>query len=160
MVSLPQTAEYALRAVLHIAASPGSAAVRVPELAETLRIPRNYLSKTMHQLTRAGVLASSRGPHGGFRLAVPPGELTLTRIVSVFRAPSDDRCLLGRGRCGENPHCAIHARWKPIATQLNGFYSRTTIADLLAGGPDAARDGGLPNPADSLRPTFSEDSTP
>ncbi|MEK6688644.1 MAG: Rrf2 family transcriptional regulator, partial [Gemmatimonadota bacterium] len=60
MVGLPQTAEYALRAVLHIASKPDL--VRVATLAEELDIPRNYLSKTLHQLARAGILQSTRGP--------------------------------------------------------------------------------------------------
>ena len=54
---LSQTSEYALRAVLHIAAR--SRPVSVGEIAEAVGVPQNYLSKTLHQLARAGVLASA-----------------------------------------------------------------------------------------------------
>ena len=60
---LSQTSEYALRAVLYIAECDGP--VSVGEIAEAVGVPQNYLSKTLHQLARAGVLRSARGPAGG-----------------------------------------------------------------------------------------------
>ena len=66
---LSQTAEYALRAVLTIAEEPGGQPVGAYRLADALGIPQNYLSKTLHQLARAGILDSTRGKLGGFRLA-------------------------------------------------------------------------------------------
>lgn len=138
---LPQTAEYALRAVIHIAACeramPG-ALVRVPDIAGAVDVPRNYLSKTLHQLARAGVLASSRGPTGGFRLAVPPEALTFARVVGPFAEQLQARrCLLGRGPCGENPDCPVHARWKPVVGGITRYFETTTIADALDGRVDA-----------------------
>ena len=79
---LSQTAEYALRAVLHIAAVGTERPVAVGEIAQALDVPRNYLSKTLHQLVRAGILTSTRGPTGGFQLAMPAESLTLQRIAS------------------------------------------------------------------------------
>jgi Rrf2 family iron-sulfur cluster assembly transcriptional regulator len=129
LMLLPQTAEYALRAVLHIAAHDRP--VRVAEIASELDVPQNYLSKTLHQLARAGVLTSSRGPAGGFRLGMAADQLTLQRVVSLFATAGGRRCLLGSGVCGEVPACAVHARWSPVATQMRGFFEATTVADLL-----------------------------
>ena len=130
---LPQTAEYALRAVLHIAAYDRP--VRVAEIATALDVPQNYLSKTLHQLARAGILASTRGPAGGFRLARPAERLTLQRVVSTFATAGGRRCLLGHGTCGEIPTCAVHTRWAPVAAQMRDFYEATTVADLLPAVP-------------------------
>lgn len=125
-----QTSEYALRAVLYIAAH--ERAVQVGEIASAVGIPRNYLSKTLHRLARAGVLASTRGPSGGFRLAVAPEQLTLDGIIAPFADGREDRCLLGRGTCGEVVDCPVHARWHPVASQLRQFFATTTVAALLA----------------------------
>ena len=132
---LPQTAEYAVRAVLHIAAHQHRGAVRVSDTAATLRVPQNYLSKTLHHLARAGVLASTRGPSGGFRLAVPANRISLDRIISTFAASTERRCLLGSGVCGETPSCPVHTQWAPIAAQMRDFFGATTIADLLSAPP-------------------------
>jgi Rrf2 family protein len=140
---LPQTAEYALRATIYIAghaAERRGAAVRVGEIAAALGLPQNYLSKTLHQLARAGVLASTRGPTGGFRLGAPPERITLGHVVTVFAETHPRRCLLGTGPCGQNPECPVHARWKPVAAPVSEFFDRTTIADLVTDrvGPDLA----------------------
>jgi Rrf2 family protein len=127
---LSQTAEYALRAVLYIAAQPRNRYVRVPELAVRTAVPRNYLSKTLYQLTRAGVLESARGPAGGFRLAGAPRALTLDQIIAPFTGPNTRRCLLHDRPCGDETACAAHARWAPVANEMHAFFGTTTVADL------------------------------
>lgn len=127
---LSQTTEYALRAVLHIASQPDGTPVRANALASAIGVPQNYLSKTLHQLARAGILTSTRGPTGGFQLAVPAPSLTLQRIASTFEPTPPRRCLLGQGICGQNPSCRAHATWAPIATALQTFFGTTTVADL------------------------------
>lgn len=128
---LPQTAEYALRAVLHIAAHRDGRPLRVNEIATAIAVPRNYLAKTLHRLAQEGVLFSSRGPSGGFRLAVEPHDLTLARIVAPFAARAGNQCLLGGGPCHDTATCRIHARWKPVARQMDAFFGTTTVAEIL-----------------------------
>lgn len=131
---LSQTGEYALRAVLYLAAHGTDRAVQVAEMARALDLPQNYLSKTLHQLARAGVLASTRGKSGGFRLAVAPDRLALARIVAPFGDIEDRRrCLLGRATCSDRTACAAHTRWKEVAEKLSTFFRETTVADLQQG---------------------------
>lgn len=133
MMKLPQTAEYALRAVLHIASK--DELVRVAPMAAELDMPRNYLSKTLHQLARAGVLESTRGPRGGFQLAVPAENLTLAMILEPFGVLEGGGCLLGRAECLDSAPCAAHWRWKAISGSLQEFFGQTTVKDLQRGGP-------------------------
>ena len=137
---LSQTAEYALRVVLYVAAHDAEGPVKLDEVATDLRAPRNSLSKTMHLLARAGVLASARGPHGGFNLARPADRLTLAAVVAPFETVGRGRvCLLGRARCSDDSPCAAHTRWKGVSEQVSAFFHETTVADLLRG--DAAARG-------------------
>ena len=115
---LSQTAEYALRTVLYLAAGEQDTLFRVSEIAEELDVPRNYLSKTLHLLARAGVLTSSRGKHGGFRLTKPPSKLTLAEVVAPFDGPTGARiCLLGRTACSDSDPCPAHGTWKAVSTR-------------------------------------------
>ena len=132
MLKLPQTAEYALRAVYHIAESDGDGPVRVADVAHALGVPRNYLSKTLHQLARAQVLHSTRGPRGGFRLAAPPEQITLADVVGPFLPAEGRACVLGRARCSDATPCAAHHRWKLVAERMRTFFGETTVADLVA----------------------------
>jgi Rrf2 family protein len=129
-VLLSQAAEYALRAVLRIA-SRHPDAMTVSEIAEAVDAPRNYLGKTLGQLARHGVLASARGPGGGYRLMIEPPELTLDRVVNAFAPTTPRPCLLRRVPCDESARCAAHERWKPAANAVDEFFRRTTVADLL-----------------------------
>jgi Rrf2 family protein len=100
-------------------------------LAGLLDIPQNYLSKTLHQLARAGVLESNRGKLGGFRLARSPDRITLLEVVSPFDDLTGRRvCLLGRPVCNDHTACAAHARWKAVADRTATFFRETTVADL------------------------------
>ncbi len=130
MLSL--TSEYALRAVLYLAAHADGNPVKLERIAEDIGVPRNYLSKTLHQLARVGVLRSDRGPTGGFRLARPPESMTLAEIVAPFDpARLARRCILGHGQCSDETPCAAHERWKPIAEPMRAFFRSTTVHDLL-----------------------------
>jgi len=128
---LSQTAEYALRATVWLA-EHADGPVRVGDMAHALKVPQNYLSKTMHQLARAGVLTSVRGKHGGFQLARPPGAIRLLEVVEPFEAITNRRtCVLGRSVCSDAAPCRAHERWKEVTRATTAFFSGTTLADLL-----------------------------
>ncbi|HET7042209.1 MAG TPA: Rrf2 family transcriptional regulator [Gemmatimonadales bacterium] len=135
---LSQTAEYALRAVVLLAERTPGATARVGELADALDIPQNYLSKTLHTLTRAGVLVSARGKGGGFALARPAERIHLIEIVDPFdRFDTRPVCLMGQGECSEAHACAAHHTWKEVSRKVQGFFRQTTLADLA--GPTSQR---------------------
>lgn len=132
---LSQTAEYALRAVLALAEAGSDQPVGAAHLAATLGIPQNYLSKTLHQLARAGVLDSTRGKAGGFRLARPAARISLLEVVSPFDDVTGRRtCLMGQPVCSDHNSCAAHERWKDVAERTAEFFRDTTIADLTGEG--------------------------
>lgn len=132
---LSQTAIYALQATMYLAETGEGRPVRVDDIAEALDVPKNYLSKILSVLTRAGVLHSARGPSGGFRLAHVASELSLAEVI----APFDDitgspTCFLGGGRCSDATPCAAHARWKGVSAAVRDFLDRTTLDDLTRDG--------------------------
>lgn len=125
------TTQYALRAVVHVAEYGVTAPVRVDAIAKALKVPRNYLSKTLHALARAGILRSGRGPRGGFQLARPAADLTLADVAAPFGDLSVRECLLGRAACGAKNPCSAHSRWEEASRALQSFFRETTVADLL-----------------------------
>jgi Rrf2 family protein len=127
------TTQYALRAVLFVAEHGSDEPVRVDAIAAALNVPRNYLSKTLHTLARAGVLRSGRGPRGGFQLASRPDEISLARVAAPFDDIGSRTCLLGRASCGWKNPCSVHPHWEEVSNGLQSFFRDTTIADLLGG---------------------------
>lgn len=131
---LSKTSRYALQATALLADRwSEERAIPVNELADVLGVPRNYLSKILHQLARAGVLSSERGPRGGFRLVAAPAEIRLIDVVgTVEPGISERRCLLGRESCSDEDPCAAHERWRDASGEVARFLEETTLAELAA----------------------------
>lgn len=131
-MTLSKTSRYALRAATDLAEQwDRDAAALVREIADRTGIPRNYLSKILHQLARDGVVVSERGRTGGFRLARDPAETTLAAIIEpVDPTAMHQHCLLGRPACTDADPCAAHPRWKALSEDLRRFLNETTLAEL------------------------------
>lgn len=134
---LSNTGAYALRATLYLAARGGQGPVRVDEVAAALGVPRNYLSKILHVLVKRGMLRSSRGPRGGFQLALPAESVTLLQVLEPFEdLAARRRCVLGGSECSDEDPCALHELWKGVATDLAAFFRETVVSDVLEDGSE------------------------
>lgn len=130
---LSQTSSYAVRAMVHLADIGDGTPTKVDDIAGELDVPRNYLSKILHALARAGFLSSMRGPGGGFTISQPPSSIRLLDIIRhVEGRDGEHACLMGNRRCQEDHPCAAHAKWVVVRHQVTTFLSDTTILDLLA----------------------------
>lgn len=126
--------------MLFIAQHEAEGPVRADQIASALRIPRNYLSKTLHRLAQEGILASARGRGGGFLLAIPADRLPLLRVAGLFDTLEPGRqCLLGQPVCSDRTACEAHARWKDVSERVARFFRETMVADLLGPRGTAAR---------------------
>jgi Rrf2 family protein len=129
---LSRTVEYAVRAVIVLARHHGERLVSADEIASILGAPRNYLSKTLNTLTHRGILTSTRGPGGGYGLAIAPGELSVADIAGVFADARPDvaRCLLSDSACDAKHPCSAHERWTYITLNAREPLLHTAIAEL------------------------------
>lgn len=130
---LSGTSQYALRAVLYLAARSDETPIPTPDIATALDIPDNYLGKILYQLTRSRILVSCRGKRGGFKLARPANDMSLLEVIAPFDRFDERRiCLLRRKECSDGNPCAAHARWKEVSEQVTAFFHETVVADLLS----------------------------
>ena len=137
---ISQTAEYALRAVVHLA-DKGDAPQTTQQIAEVTRVPVGYLAKVMQTLGRAGIVHARRGLHGGFTLAVPAGELTVLDVVqAVDPVQRIEHCPLGIPE--HKSLCPLHARLDETAALVEKALGASTIAELLT----AAKRTGVSKP--------------
>ena len=133
-MQLSKTADHALRAILYLARHGSEGPVPAEAVARGLGAPRNYMSKTLHALARAGLVEGLRGPAGGFRLAVPAGELSLARVVEAFDDHSGRTvCLMGDRPCSQRDPCEVHGCWTALQRNARQPFRGTSVADLLEG---------------------------
>ena len=82
-MKLQQATRYAIWAVVELASRPNEQ-IRAQELAETYRTSKNHLVRILHALTKANIVASARGPGGGFTFCGNAKRLTLYDIICLF----------------------------------------------------------------------------
>ncbi len=126
-----QTVEYALRAVVHLAAE-SPAARTTEEIAAATRVPKPYLSKVLQGLSRAGLVRSQRGIGGGITLAMAPDELTILEVVNAVEPLGRIReCPLGLASHGVRL-CPLHRRLDNALASVEAAFRDTTLAEILS----------------------------
>lgn len=126
---ISQTAEYALRAIVHLA-DKTEAPQTTQQIAEVTCVPAGYLAKVMQGLSRAGLVRAQRGLHGGFTLAVSAKKLTVLDVVqAVDPIARITRCPLGIQ--GHQTLCPLHSRLDEAAAMVEQALGASTIAELL-----------------------------
>lgn len=125
-----KTTEYALRAVVYLAASSERSATN-QQISEAIDVSVGYLSKVLQSLGRKGIVHSQRGPSGGFTLVKPPDELTLLDIITAVQPIRRvQACPLDDSDHAESL-CALHRRLDEAASLLEDWFGRTTVASLI-----------------------------
>lgn len=145
---ISHTAEYALRAMVHLCAWP-----HIPrtakQIAQATDVSQGYLSKVLQLLHRAALVSSQRGPHGGFCLNRPPDQITIFDVVRAV----DPKC---RSRHAHVGSPVQRTKWHRLDRRLDDAVetierklAETTIVDLVDEKPQSDAHAG----ADALHPS-------
>ena len=120
----------AIRALLAMA-EDGLEKTTVGELAKRTDIPRPFLRKIVQTLSKEGILESSRGKGGGFRFAVPPDRIFLTRLIQVFQGPLKlHECLFQKKFCDDLDVCPLRRKIQKLENAMLAELAATTIGTL------------------------------
>jgi len=130
-MKLTRAAEYAIRCVLYLAKRPFGQVVSRREVAEAMDIPMAFLGKIAQGLAKAGVLMVRQGALGGYELALPPGEISLLRVVEAMDGEIlVNECLSRPQECGRSSYCAVHKVWDRARGQFRDTLSQASFEDL------------------------------
>ena len=132
---------YAVMAMAELAArqpaedaDSGPAQVSLAEIAQAQHLSLAYLEQLFGPLRRAGLVASARGPGGGYRLARPPARITISEIVLAVDEPIQaTRCDEGGPGCLAGQRCLTHDLWAELGDQIRRFLDGMTLADVIGG---------------------------
>jgi len=127
---LSQTAEYAIRAVVYLAANADASHV-TRNIAEATRVPPGYLAKVLQSLVRNRVVSSQRGLGGGFKLARAASAISVLDVLEATDNPLQriKECPLGLGQ--HVNLCLVHRFVDEAIAELQQRFRDVTIADLL-----------------------------
>lgn len=133
-VHVNQTAQYAMRALMHLAALPDGSTARARDLSRASGIPPAYLSKIMRRLVTGGLLRARKGHGGGFVLARRPDRIRLREVIEAAGGGLErDVCIFGVGRCDAADPCPLHHSWSRMNEAFHSWAEKTTLAELRPG---------------------------
>jgi FeS assembly SUF system regulator len=101
------------------------------ELAESTRLKLPTVSKVLKGLQRSGMVISSRGAQGGYRLARPPEQITAAQILDVFEGPiAITECSGASSRCGIERQCRVGGVWQRVNAAIRRALDDVTLHQL------------------------------
>ncbi len=127
---LTKRTDYAIRACLLLAVSP-DVPVSSRRIAQRMAVPDRFLPQVLSDLARAGIIESTSGKLGGYRLRRDPAELTLLDLIETIEGPSrSEQCVLEEHPCGDDHACALHSVWSAAQSALIQVLAGTTLAEI------------------------------
>src|SRR6202012_1686030 len=133
-------AEYGVRLMIELGRQPGSTPVSLNSVAEAGHLPLSYLEHLVAKLRKAELVPSTRGAHGGYRLAKPAEEITMDAVVQALEGQiSPMECSHetpeGRVLCSHEDNsaggCATKLLWTRVQNGVTKALAGTTLAELV-----------------------------
>lgn len=124
---LTRYSDYAMRVLLYLAARPDRLC-SISEIARAYGISQNHLMKVVHDLGKAGFVASARGRAGGIRLARPSSEI---RVGNVLRHTEDGFDLVDCPNCILSNGCGLSSALDEALAAFMAVLDRYSLADLM-----------------------------
>lgn len=130
---LPQTAEYAIRAVTSLALLPNGSNASAAMISENSGIPLAYLSKILRRLVKAKILTAQKGPGGGFKFNKNLDKITLLSVLEAVDYQFDENhCPFGWKKCSSKNPCPLHNAFSQLKGDYHSWATKTTLASILA----------------------------
>jgi Rrf2 family protein len=142
-------AEYGVRLMIELGRQPGSNPVALSAVADAERLPLSYLEHLVAKLRKAGLVSSTRGAHGGYRLARPADEITMDEVVEAlegqiapmecFHDTPEGKVLCSHEEDGDHA-CSTKLLWMRVQGGVSRALSGTTLAELVEFGGERRRE--------------------
>ncbi len=123
--------DYGLRAMIYLASVTPAVVVPFREIARQMDVPEDFLAKILKTLVDAGLVRSTRGPHGGYALARSPSEVSFLDVIEAVEGPvALNVCLDGEDACGHSTCCTMMSVWKLGQERMLDVYRQARLSDV------------------------------
>ena len=130
--------EYGLRCLIRVAQFGQENEVTIPFIAKSEALTVEYVAKLMRILRQTGLVTSTRGVKGGYRLARPAEELAIREILVSLSdrlySPATCKRYTGSGEiCVHSTDCSMRSMWRFLDGIVDAVTNQITLADLIGG---------------------------
>jgi Rrf2 family protein len=111
-------------------------AVTIKEICAKEGISHRYLENIFVNLRKAGLVKSSMGEYGGFKLAKKPGKIKILDILTAVETKkTPSRCVTDINMCKNSNRCSIRKIWINLHENNNRYLSKVTLTNIMKAGP-------------------------
>jgi Rrf2 family protein len=126
--------DYAVRAMLVMAAEPDGRPIKGETIARSQNMPMRFVENTLVDLRRTGLVASQRGASGGFRLGRPAERITIADVIRAVDGPlAEIRGERPEATAYEGPAENLQLVWVAVRASLRAVLEHVTLADVVRG---------------------------
>jgi len=123
--------DYAIRAMIHLASIPPGTVVPFREIGRQMDVPEDFLAKIMKTLVDQGVVRSTRGPRGGYKLARPAETINVLEIIEAAEGPvAVNVCLDDDDACSRQSFCTMTSIWREGQERMLDVFRGTKLSSL------------------------------
>ncbi len=130
-MKLTTKGRFAVTAMIDLALRQSDGPVTLAGISERQKISLSYLEQLFGKLRRHELVASVRGPGGGYRLAKPLAEVSVADIIRAVDEPMDATLCGGKGNCHDDQPCMTHNLWTTLTLHMLEYLSSVTLAELV-----------------------------
>ncbi len=122
---------YAVTAMLDLAIHHGNGPITLAAIARRQGISLSYLEQLFSRLRRRSLVASVRGPGGGYSLARSAVEIHIAEVISAVDENVDTTRCHGAHNCQNNQTCLTHDLWQDLSDRIYDYLSGITLQELM-----------------------------
>ncbi|GIK26378.1 MAG: Fe-S cluster assembly transcriptional regulator IscR [Betaproteobacteria bacterium] len=122
---------FAVTAMIDLAQRQSNGPVTLAGISERQKISLSYLEQLFGKLRRHHIVASVRGPGGGYRLARGMNEVSVADIIAAVDEPLDATNCGGRENCQDEQRCMTHDLWTNLNKRMHEYLASVSLFDLV-----------------------------
>ncbi len=130
-MKLTTKGRYAVTAMLDLALHAQLEPVSLAEISTRQEISLSYLEQLFSRLRKSGLVSSTRGPGGGYRVARELSDVPVSEIIAAVNETVDATQCAGRENCLSHGRCLTHDLWEGLSAQIEEFLSGVSLQDLI-----------------------------
>ncbi|MEI8186392.1 MAG: Rrf2 family transcriptional regulator [Chlorobiaceae bacterium] len=131
MKVLTKNTDYAIRALLALAAQKGSY-ISAKSIADGHDIPYQFLRRLLQEMIRHNLIVSKEGVRGGFMMQKNPDNITVTELIEIFQGKVQvSECMFRKQICGNRARCVLRHEIMRIEQVVQSEFEKVTIGQLL-----------------------------
>ena len=128
--------EYGLRCILQLARHENNGPLTIDEIAKNEALTTHYVGKLMRILLKGGLIKSTRGQNGGYKLARPAVQTSVLDILNILDGPFFEIGMCSKFTgidivCVNTTECSVRALWSTINSAVNQILGNTMLKDLI-----------------------------